>query len=173
MKLTHLYAVALSTLLSASVMAGDKAKSKSWSRPYGQAGCGLGSVIFSKHQGQISAATTNSTLWNQSTGIAFGLKQLNCIDAPKEKVAQEMDQLININRGKVLVDIVRGQGEQISVMAKILDCQSSDSLGQTLKSNFDSIYNQGKNSAMDITDSIISTLINNKAAACKNVEIFG
>ncbi|MFN7453535.1 MAG: DUF3015 family protein, partial [Pseudobdellovibrionaceae bacterium] len=43
-------------------------------KSYGDAGCGLGSVIFGNEKGfsQIFAATTNGTVGNQTFGISSG-----------------------------------------------------------------------------------------------------
>ena len=66
---------------------------KSFARQYGMAGCGLGSLAFEPGEGQISAATTNGTFYNQFFGISSGT--LNCVDGAIGEVAMELS-LIHI-----------------------------------------------------------------------------
>lgn len=66
------------------------AKAKAYSRPYGMAGCGLGSMVVGKNGGQVTAGTTNGSSSNQYFGITTGT--LNCIDDSASEVAHKMDK---------------------------------------------------------------------------------
>lgn len=142
-----------------------------WSRPYGTAGCGLGSAVMGKGGGQIFASTTNGTLWSKYFGITSGI--LNCIDPPKGKVASKMDQFIHSNRNIVFVEMVRGSGEHIDALASLLECKNKAAFGKLMKDNFTNIY-QSQANTMELTDSIISAILYDQTVLndCKSMSSF-
>lgn len=156
--------IALLTVSSLNVFAQAKkaapAAKAGFTREYGLAGCGLGSVLMGKRGAQIFAATTNSTAWNQTFGITFGT--LNCVDSASAEVAGRMDQFILVNRSQVQGDIARGQGETISALSTYMGCSSN--IGPALKANYSTIFN-GDVKANEITDSVISTILANPELA--------
>jgi hypothetical protein len=131
-------------------------KTASYSRNYGMAGCGLGSLVVQKNGNQISAGTTNGTSYNQVFGITFGTS--NCTDGPMDEVALNMDKFININKVNMAADISKGEGETINAVAEMMGCTDRNKLAKTLQDNFSSIYPNAKVNAMQITDSVISTI---------------
>lgn len=143
----------------------------SFQRQYGLAGCGLGSVVMGKHGGQVSAATTNGTSGNQTFAISSGT--LNCLDGATAQVASRMDQFIIVNHSQVQGDIARGNGETISALSSYMGCaQSSKEIGESLKSNYSTIFSKdGK--ANDITDSIINVILNNPELSGKCNKLVG
>lgn len=155
-------------IASGSAYAEEKMKekpAKGFHRPYGVAGCGLGSLIFKKRM-QVSAATTNGFYYNQEFGITSGTS--NCVDTPKTEMSARVDDFVNVNKSMLLVDMVKGKGENLTALTKMLECQDSDVVSQSLKSNFSTIYNAGQNTTMEITDSIITVLMQNGGvASCK------
>lgn len=162
--------IALITVASSFAFAGPKkGTSASFTRPYGLAGCGLGSIIVGKKGGQIFAATTNGTSWNQTFGISAGT--LNCVDSPSAEVAGRMDQFILVNRSQVQGDIARGQGETIAAIGQYMGCSANTSqIGSALKSNYPTIFTSGA-AANEVTDSIITTILSNPelAQSCQNL----
>ena len=84
----------LALAIASSVQAGEQ-KSKKFARNYGMAGCGLGSMIIGKEGGQIFAATTNGTAYNQTFGISAGTS--NCDDSAAAEVADRMDKFVVAN----------------------------------------------------------------------------
>lgn len=147
-------------------------KSGSFSRSYGLAGCGLGSVLMGKQGLQISAATTNGTSFNQMFGISAGT--LNCVDSPSAEVASRMDQFILVNRSQIQGDIARGNGETILALGNYMGCSNSSQLiGSELKANYSNIFNTEKNviTPNEITDGIISVILNSPKLAqeCNNL----
>ncbi len=144
-------------------------KASSFSRQYGMAGCGLGSVLMGKRGAQIFAGTTNGTAWNQTFGISAGT--LNCVDTPSAEVAGRMDQFILVNRSQIQGDIARGNGETILALGSYMGCAaSSNQIGAKLKANYSNIFN-GDVKANEITDSIISTVLSSEelSAQCNNL----
>jgi len=151
----------------------DSAKGKAYSRNYGMAGCGLGSVIVGKRGGQIFASTTNGpmSLYNNLFGMSSGT--LNCVDGPTDEVAQNMDKFIIANKAILAAEAAKGNGETIVALANIMGCQSSSTqVGQALKSNFSTIFANPAEHTNIITDGIITTIMNDKDAS-KNCHLEG
>jgi hypothetical protein len=138
-------------------------------RPYGMAGCGLGSLIMGKDGGQVLAATSNGSSSNQTFGISAGTS--NCVDTPKAEVAGRLDQFILVNRSQIQGDIARGSGETILALEQYLGCENQSAImGAELKANYQMIF-QPEAQANQITDSIISTILesNELAQSCNKL----
>ncbi len=135
-----------------------------FSRPYGMAGCGLGSQLFEKNSGQVFAATTNGSSYTNLFGITSGTS--NCEDGPNTEVASRLDRFIVANKVALNIDIARGQGETLASMTTLMGCSSaSPQVGQALKANYNSIFTDVSVPANAITDSIIDTLLKDKEIA--------
>lgn len=153
----------MTSILTSSVSFAQKKpaakKAGEFTRAYGLAGCGLGSVLIGKRGGQIFAATTNNTSFNQSFGISAG--SLNCVDSPSAEVAGRMDQFILVNRSQVQGDIARGNGETIAAIGSFMGCPSASSkIGSELKANYSNIFvNDARTN--EVTDSVISIIMKN------------
>jgi hypothetical protein len=143
--------------------------SQSFSRPYGMAGCGLGSMIVGKHGGQIFAATTNGTAWNQTFGIMAGTS--NCVDNPNNAMASRMDQFVVANKVALAGDIARGNGETLGSLSTLLGCSDSIQLNSALQKNFSQIFPSYDVQPNIVTDSIISVVKTDQqlATSCKSV----
>lgn len=132
-------------------------RAANFTRHYGMAGCGLGSVVMGKEGGQVSAGTTNGTSFNQTFGISAGT--LNCVDSPSAEVAGRLDHFILVNRSQIQGDIARGNGETIMALGSYMGCtDSSKQIGAQLKANYSDIFNE-KVQTNEITDSIISVIL--------------
>lgn len=153
-----LSAVVASLVVSTS-FAQKKSGSKSsgaFTREYGMAGCGLGSVVVGKRSAQIFAATTNATAFNQLFGITFGT--LNCVDGPVNEVAMNMDKFIVANRSALSADVAKGDGETLAALTQVIGCNAdSRAVGQALKANYNEIFVSDAQTNI-VTDSIISVL---------------
>lgn len=157
---------------TSAAMAAEKAapaKKASYSRQYGMAGCGLGSVVMGKKGGQIFAATTNSTFYNQMFGIS--LNTLNCVDSPNKEVAQRMDQYVAANKLALAGDMARGNGEVLSTLSTMMDCTDSAAISAAMQRNFGQIFPDTSVAPNEITDSIITVIQGDEslAAGCKRV----
>lgn len=104
---------------------------------YGDAGCGLGSLVFNDQSGfvQIFAATTNGLSGNQTFGITTGT--LNCGGGGSSPTALNY---IEANKAVLANDIARGQGETLAGLSEVLGCKSSVELGSQLQKNFNTIF---------------------------------
>jgi len=138
-------------------------KGEGWSRPYGVAGCGLGSYVVKKKAGftQVFAATTNGISANQLFGITSGT--LNCVNGPTEEVAGRMDDFININKVALATDIAKGRGETIQALASIMGCHNIDQLGLSLQRNFRNIYKNERVHPIELTDSVINVIFQSES----------
>ena len=94
--------------------------SSAFAAAYGDAGCGLGSLIFHDQPGavQIFAATTNGTAANQAFGITSGTS--NC-DAHSIVLA-EQERYVTHNFSGLAKEMAAGQGEELTTFAGLLGC---------------------------------------------------
>lgn len=130
-------------------------KSGAYSRPYGMAGCGLGSVVMDKRSSQVLVATTNGTSGNQTFAITTGT--LNCLDDSSSQVADKMDKYIQINKVQLAGDVAKGNGETIVALSEVMGCQSSQNLGSALKANYRDVF-ANDFTTNEVTDSIITVI---------------
>jgi len=149
--------------------ADDQNGKKTFTRQYGMAGCGFGSMIVGKSGGQIFAATTNGTAYNQSFAISAGTS--NCNDSQVSQVADRMDHFVVANEVALASDIARGSGETLASLASMMKCSNSGSVGAALQGNFKHIFPRYDVQPNEITDSIITTIRqdNRLAQSCKAV----
>jgi len=115
--LTSLSVLAFAVLVTASASTVDAAG-------YGQAGCGLGSMII-KGQGkvQIFAATTNGTFATQTFGISSGTS--NCTSGGVVKADREQEAFVEANRDNLSADMAAGNGQYLEAFAELLGCDAS------------------------------------------------
>ncbi len=139
-------------------------------RPYGDAGCGLGSIVMGADGNQILAATLNATGY-QTIGITFGTS--NCAADHGSSSSNEEAQIryfIEVNRISLASDISRGQGETIDHLSALLGCNSAK-VGSTLKKNYEQIFKNDNLSTKEIESSIFNVLGVNKVSqgTCTNL----
>jgi hypothetical protein len=93
-----------------------------FSAGYGDAGCGLGSLLFGDKPGpiQILAATTNSSTWNQDFGITSGTS--NCDAKGFDTATLEQERFVASNFASLAKDMASGEGEQLAALAGLLGC---------------------------------------------------
>lgn len=142
--------------------------SKPWSRPYGLAGCGLGSMVVGKKGGQIFAATTNGTSDSQIFGITSGTS--NCLEDPNNEVAMNVDKFLQGNQSAVVSDAAQGKGETIRVIASMLHCSNHHKeIGRVIQNNYTKIFSRENSEINLITDAIINSILASKnlAKSCR------
>ena len=127
-------------------------------RPYGKAGCGLGSLVMGKEglTTQVFAATTNQTSYTQLSGISSGTS--NCTD-PNSSAAL----YIRNNQLALSNDIAKGNGETIVGLAKAYHCSNASELGSKLQQNYSNIFPSSTTRAGEIESSIRSVISLDKA----------
>jgi hypothetical protein len=131
-----------------------------FAKSYGPAGCGLGAMVLKEKQGlvwNVLASWINGT-GVQTSGMTSGTS--DCDVSAKTKVAQIT--FIEANKIALANDIARGNGETLASLGSLYGCNNIDSMGSTLQSNYEGIFNGGANS--EVLDDRISNIINvNKA----------
>ena len=165
----------MSLMMSAPSFAAQKKHStatnndKTFTRNYGMAGCGLGSMVMGKDGNQIFAGTTNGTLANQSFAITFGTS--NCIDSSTDQVATRMDRFVVVNETALAGDIARGQGEALTSLSSIMHCSDSAELGSALQHHYSVIFPKANVAPRDVTDAIITVVANDRSLAlsCRTI----
>lgn len=157
------------TGIATAFASGSKSK-KTFSRPYGMAGCGLGSLVIPKQGSQVFAGTTNGTSSNQYFGITFGTS--NCVDNGTGEVAHRMDQYIHVNKSQLAGDVAKGQGETIVALGQVMGCQPQAPLASALKAHYQDIFN-GDQTTNIVTDNIITVIQNDESLStqCKTQRI--
>lgn len=150
----------LSVFAAGKAAVEGKKEVKKFARPYGMAGCGLGSIVLGKHGSQVLAATTNGTGSNQFFGITFGTS--NCIDGASSEVANKSDFYIRANRLAVQMDMARGNGETLAGLSEIMGCRDSQTFGRIMQKNYSNIFIGEKPVTNEITDSIITVIQNDE-----------
>jgi hypothetical protein len=93
--------------------------------PYGDAGCGLGSLIFAdKRPGfiQVLAATTNGTSYNQAFGITSGTS--NCDTGGIQMAEKKQEIFVVQNFNSLAKEMATGEGETLETLAGLLGCGS-------------------------------------------------
>jgi hypothetical protein len=157
MKISKILLAAVSVMMVGGVAQAQK---------LGTAGCGLGNMVFGAEPGliQVVAATLNGT-GVQTFGITTGTS--NCDEGGNS--AQIMNFIDN-NKIALSKDAARGEGETISGLAKLVNCKDSQSLGLSMKSNYESIFPSQEVSPAKITIEVQRLLQDQRLAiACGRV----
>ena len=96
--------------------------SSAFAAGYGDAGCGLGSLIFGNTPGpvQIFAATTNVLAYNQAFGITSGTS--NCDAKGFDNAKLEQERFVSNNFSGLAKEMAAGKGEQLATLAGLLGC---------------------------------------------------
>lgn len=110
-------------------------------KPYGMAGCGLGSQLMGKDGNQILAATSNGTSGNQTFGISSGTS--NCVTATNQTA--QIRTFIDVNYESLVTDMAKGQGETVTTLSGFYGC-GSEEFASALKSNYEAITPQSQDS---------------------------
>ncbi len=102
---------------------------------YGEAGCGLGSVVIGDKKGfsQVFAATTNGTSGSQTFGITSGTS--NCGSGSSSAAI-----FIEANKVALSNDVVKGEGETLNALAEIYGVSNHTKMGKTLKAQYSKIF---------------------------------
>jgi hypothetical protein len=137
------------------------------SSPYGDAGCGLGSMVIGSGSGfsQVFAATTNDTSYSQTFGITSGTS--NCVDvAPGYASARSFSET---NRTAMSKDIARGQGETIATLTTLGGCNKASSVGASLQKSYRRIVPDAAVSDRAFGKNVIDTLAADRSLGCKKL----
>ena len=109
---------------------------------YGDAGCGLGSLLFGDSpntMAQTTAATTNQTSFAQAFGISSGTSNCDTTGIVLAEKAPEV--FVAKNFASLAKEMAAGQGEHLVTLAGLLGCSSEATaqLGRYTQQNYETI----------------------------------
>lgn len=129
---------------------------------FGDAGCGLGSVVMGSDGNQILAATSNA-VGMQTFGISTGSS--NCKDAGVVNASHQVPMYIEVNRFVLAKEAAKGSGEILYGLAQLMNC-NTQKFSQTLKSNYNQIFVDSGMQPAAIEATINQTISNNRTQNC-------
>ncbi len=126
---------------------------------FGDAGCGLGSIVFGNQQGgvQVLASTTNGT-GIQTFGITTGTS--NCNPAGLVKLEMEREEFAEKNYPTLVKEMAMGEGENLETLASLYGC-SQDShadFGSLVQENFSNIVKSDSTTSQEMLSSLNSEM---------------
>lgn len=140
---------------------------------YGDAGCGLGSLIFGNTPGpvQILAATTNGSSYNQPLGITSGTSNCDKESALQTAEAQNQLQFVNANFPSLAKEMAAGDGEQLTTLAGMLGCSAAaPEFAHYTQANYDAIFASAQTTPTEMLVSLRDAVNADPslAASCSN-----
>lgn len=107
-------------------------------RPYGMAGCGLGSQVIKKDGfNQVFASTTNQTSSNQTYGITSGTS--NCVADDVAFKQRRQEYFVAVNFESLQQEMAVGKGEKLESLASLLGCPVAD-LGRMTRKEYAGLF---------------------------------
>lgn len=107
-------------------------------RPYGDAGCGLGSILMGADGNQTLAVTTNGSSYSQLFGITSGTS--NCTDDGAVSAHNKVPFFIDANKVALSSEMARGSGETLNNLADAMGCQDKAAFGKAMQKNYATIF---------------------------------
>lgn len=126
-------------------------------KPYGMAGCGMGSQLMGKEGNQVLAATTNGTSGTQTFGISSGTS--NCVTATEQTA--RIKNFIEANYESLITDMSKGQGDSLKTLSGFYGC-NSETFSTEMKNHYAEIT-PAKNDATKVMVNINKVIEDNKA----------
>lgn len=107
---------------------------------YGMAGCGLGSVFFGSGGGQLFAATTNASSYNQGFGITSGTS--NCQTTAQMAATIKQEEFLAANLSSFQKELAQGEGQTIEAFIELLGCSKEieNKASKALAAGYDAIF---------------------------------
>lgn len=131
----------------------------------GDAGCGLGSLIFKENtvMSQTAASTTNATFANQFFAITSGTS--NCSRNGFALNEKKEIYFAEGNLPQLRLDVARGEGETLSAMADVLGCSKevAKEFGSTAQAGFEAIFPNAATLPAEFLDNLKSELKKNSS----------
>ena len=119
----------------------------------GDAGCGLGSLIFKKNSKliQLFAVTTNASFYSQTFGITSGTS--GCTASGFVMNDKEIQYFVEANQEDLTREMAQGQGQKLTTLAALHGCVSNAdamAFGERAQSHYEQILPSPKTSAVDM-----------------------
>jgi len=141
---------------------------------YGQAGCGLGSMIIGSKPGmeQVFAATTNGTFGSQTFGITSGTS--NCGDHGLVNLSKEREVFAQENYTSLIKEMAQGKGESLSTLASLYQCPSTThrEFGTLVQEKFDVLVANDQTTSTELLSKLDNQLMQHpKLAQSCNIKL--
>lgn len=117
----------------------------------GPAGCGLGNMVWGGKDNQVLASTTNASSYTNMFGITSGTS--NCVDG---KGVAKLETFIEGNKQAFATESARGNGETLTSVAQILNCQNQGKMNKAIRANHSRIFSS--ESTTEISQNLRSVL---------------
>jgi len=126
---------------------------------FGMAGCGLGSMMFGTSS-QVSAATFNSSGFNQGFGISSGTS--NCLPANQMAAVEAQKHFFANNMQVLSKEMAQGSGEYVNALARTMGCkeESHPAFASEMQKSYSYIFSAP--GAMSSLDRVRSTIHENQ-----------
>lgn len=146
--------VLAASVATALLMAGSSAMAV-------DAGCGLGSIIFTKNSKllQLFAMTTNSWFLTQPLGITFGTS--GCSASGLVMNDKQIQYFVEINQEELSREMAQGHGEKLSTLALLKGCMTQDSqkaFAGFTQSSYSQILPSANTNAVDMVQNLNSEM---------------
>jgi len=145
-------------------------------RGYGDAGCGLGSMIFGNQQGpvQIFAATTNligyGPINTQNFAISSGTS--NCDAKGFDTAKLEQEQFVASNFSGLAKEMATGQGEQLTALAGLMGCPTvqQSRFNTVAQQNYQAIFASDSTTPAEVLTAVRGVVSNDSelSTTCTN-----
>lgn len=133
----------------------------------GDAGCGLGSVVFTSNKKlpQILAVTTNATFGSQTFGITSGTS--NCKANGIAMVDREQIFYAENNFDALTIEMAQGRGEHLNGLATLMGCDgmNQSAFGAMTKSRYKVLLPTPNTTPVQMLESLRHELRNNSDLA--------
>ncbi|MCX6128975.1 MAG: DUF3015 family protein [Proteobacteria bacterium] len=109
-------------------------------RPYGMAGCGLGSIVMGPAGNQVLAGTTNSATYSGGIGISSGTS--NCKTTSEMAVIARQQEFLAANLSTLQKEMAQGSGTSVRAFVEVLGCGQNveDRAQEKLIKNYSLIF---------------------------------
>ncbi len=130
--------------------------SSAFAAGYGDAGCGLGSMIFGDAPGfvQVLAATTNGTSYSQAFGITTGTS--NCDASGIVLAEKEQEMFVEKTFPSLTREMAAGGGEHLQTLAALLGCPSDKAtqFAAFTQQNYEVIFASDRTTPTDMLSTV-------------------
>ena len=123
----------------------------------GDAGCGLGSILWSGKSGlvfNLFASTTNQWLGTQTAGITFGTS--GCSRGGVVALEHRLEMFVASNADSLARDMALGEGETLTNLASLMGVAEQDRAAfyQLTQQHFTTIFSSEDVTAADVVASL-------------------
>jgi hypothetical protein len=134
----------------------------------GDAGCGLGSILFSGKKGMVFnlfASTTNGFLGTQTIGITLGTS--GCTRGTVVALEHRLEMFVGSNGDELARDMALGEGETLTTLASLMEVPEQDRAAfyELTQRQFTTIFRSEDVTPADVLASLLKAMADDPALA--------